>query len=406
MRERFAYLLLFTAGSGLALLKMLLAARSVGPAEFGLYALLLITAAILSYASSAGIFEAFLVRLNHSRTAAAERVVFRDSGLVVSFALSILTSTLAIGVLYVMDLNLSSAEMALVALYFVVNNLLNGLMVEVQAAQRPVEYSVCLVAKSALPAVLLVAGFGGRLEDILLFDVTAMAMIVVFLLWRLGVPSPARVSLHHVRLLVREGGPFTANAAALNIANNLDKWAVGFAVGAAQLGLYAFAGQLTTMGMAFASMVQIYMYPRIIAQVSSQSGNAGLGGRTLKLAVGSGFLCLIGIFVVMLAGYVFIPVLLPKYEAAIPLLPVLGFAAVVIGANHAEIVFRLTHRGRDYFLIQLGALLATGVVYAVLILRDAPLLHFALTFAFGRLGQVLVSYVCALALARRAAAIG
>lgn len=406
MRERFAYLLLFTAGSGLALLKMLLAARSVSPTEFGQYALLLIASAILSYLSSAGIFEAFLVRLNHSRTAAAERAVFRDSGLVVSFGLSVLTSALAICVLYVLDLNLSSMSMALVALYFVANNLLNGLMVEVQAAQRPVEYSACLVTKSALPVVLLAAGFGGRLEDILLFDVSAMALVVGFLLWRLGVPSPARVSLHHVRLLVREGGPFTANAAALNVANNLDKWAVGFAVGAAQLGLYAFAGQLITMGMAFASMAQIYMYPRIIAQVSSQSGNAVLGRRTLKLAAGSGILCLIGILVVVLTGYAFVPVLLPQYEAAIPLLPVLGFAAVIIGANHAEIVFRLTHHGRDYFLIQLGALLATGIVYAVLILCDAPLLHFALAFSVGRLGQALVGYAWALVLARRTAAIG
>ncbi|WP_300538239.1 oligosaccharide flippase family protein [Sphingosinicella sp.] len=406
MREKFVYLLLFTVGSGLALLKMLLAARSVSPAEFGLYTLLLITAAILSYASSVGIFEAFLVRLNPSRTAATERAILRDSGLVGSFALSILISALAIGILYVMKLSLSSAAMILVALYFVVNNLLNGLMMEVQAAQRPVEYSACLVVKSALPVVLLADGFGGRLEDILLFDVTAMVLIVIFLLWRSGGPSPVRVSLLHVRQLVREGGPFTANAAALNVANNLDKWAVGFALGPAQLGFYAFAGQLITMGMAFASMVQIYMYPRIIAQVSSHSEDAGLGRRTLKLAAISGFLCLFGIFLVILAGYVFIPALLPQYEAAIPLLPVLGFAAVVIGANHAEIVFRLTHRGRDYFLIQLGALLTTGVVYAVLILCDARLLHFALAFAFGRLGQALVGYVRALTLARRAAAIG
>jgi hypothetical protein len=148
-------------------------------------------------------------------------------------------------------------------------------------------------------------------------------------------------------------------------------------------------------------MVQIYMYPRIIAQTLPQAPSSYLMRRALSLAAVSGALCGSAILLAAAAGVALIPRWFPEYRAALPILPVVAVGAIAIGANHSEIVFRVVGRGREYFIIQLAALVATAIVFGVLVLVRAPLIYFAVCFTLGRVGLAVAGYAYASVLLRR-----
>ena len=267
MRNRLIYFFAYIAGSGLGLVKMLAVANQLAPSVFGAYSLAIIASALLSYINSFGVFDAFLIRLNSSQSGTPERTVYRDSGMLFSGGISLCLSTAAaIGYAYFADGGLGIPLILTVILFLFAQNAFNILMIEVQAGGQSQLYAWLLTAKSLIP--ICVIGFyrgGNSLEFFLLLDVATILVISLFCLKRSGVPRLRNFSRRHLSVLIREGAPFTGQNAVQNLAMNSDKWAVGIGMGAAHLGVYNLAAQLIVCGVAFASMIQVYFLPRVMA---------------------------------------------------------------------------------------------------------------------------------------------
>ncbi len=401
MRHKALYLILFVSGSALALIKVLLVARLAGPTDFGKYTLLLISAAILSYINSLGVFEAFLIRLNSARNSTADRMAFRDSGLVFSFVISVVTASAAIMVYRASGRTSDSGlVLALCLGLFVANNLFNGLMAQTHAVQRSVTYAVGIVVKSFVPSMLLLIFSPASLAPILALEIAGIAVVVVYLLYETGVPRRAHLSRRHLQQLIREGAPFTANSAMINVATNADKWAIGFALSANELGLYAFAAQAVSIGMAFVAMTQIYVYPRLVTRTADDSGLPGVLRYVGLISLASGITAAIAFsFLLWLAVHI-VPAMFPHFRPALDLLPPLAFAAVIIASNHSELFFRITSRGGTNLVIQIVTSSLMIGAYVMLAWLGAGLYDYALIFATGRAAQAIAAYTVAWYLAR------
>lgn len=399
MKEKLLYLALYGAATVAALAKLLVVAANLRPDSLGRYTLILVAAALLTYLSTLGVFEAYLVRLNRGSGTTQSRAIDRDSGMLFSSAIACaLAALLAVPatVFFQLPGSLSFAGACILVLHV----LSGGLLAQVQALQRPLEYAFCLLAKSLVPIALMLSGTpGDDLALILWCEVAGIGGISAFLLARTGLPRLRNWRTEHVRSLIRDGGPYTANAAVHNLASNADKWAVGAALGAGALGAYSFSAQVVTMALAFSAMIQTYAFPRFVSAFTLEGGLARLRARVIRLGLASAAIfagLVIGI--VMFASWG-VPRWYPDYAGALGLLPMFALAATFIAANHFEVVFRLTGNGPRYLAIQSGVLAVAIVLYAWGARADWSLPAFVGIFAASRGAQLLLSCVSAMRLA-------
>ncbi len=402
MPARIIYISIYIAGSAFGLLKMMAVASQLAPSNFGVYTLMAIAAGLLSYINSLGITDAFLTRLNPTCASMTDRKSDRDSGIMFSFTLSLLTTSTAIVVYTRVSDSHESFIILMVALALIVcQNLFNILMVEIQAGEQSITYAAMLTAKSVLPfLIILVAKPGNMLLFFLVLDLVVLIGLIFYALYKSGFPRLMNFKFSRVTSLIREGLAFTVQNAAQNISLNADKWAIGFSLGAAQLGIYAFAAQLITFGTAFAGMIQIYSLPRIVR--SHNQGNSSLVTLSTiwRLSIASLAASVLFFASISMIGTQLIPIYYSQYLDSIDLLPLLALVAIVISGNHIEIFFRARRIGNNYLAIQTITLVLLIASYAFLIHLGSSLGIYAMVLAAARLFQMGISFGVSVTIAR------
>lgn len=394
MNGRIFYFGLYIAGSGLALVKMLAVASELTPARFGLYSLAVIAAGLLGYINSLGVSDAFLVRLNPAQSATGSRRVARDSGLLFSFAMSIVMAMAATGAYLAIDGQLHGMAFAAILIAFLVSqNLFNVLMVEVQAEARSHAYAVLLAVKSLIPILVIVAWQpGDNLLFFLTLDVACLIGLALYCMAKTAFPSPANFSVPELRSLIRQGAPFTGQNAVQNLGMNADKWAIGIGLGSTQLGIYNLAAQLIVCGVAFAAMIQVYFLPQVMRTAIEREAPMMVLRRVVRISLASLLVSSLLFAACVALAYPVILWFYPDYRLSIDLLPIAAFAGVVISSNQTDLYFRARSLGAIYLATQIFALVTLLALYALLIATGGALWMYAAAFAGVRVLQAAVSF--------------
>lgn len=394
MNGRIFYFIVYIAGSGLGLVKMLAVASELTPAHFGLYSLTVIAAGLLGYVNSLGVSDAFLPRLNPAHATVAERRITRDSGLLFSTAMSIVMAAAATGAYLAIDGRFHGVAFAAALIVFLVSqNLFNVLMVEVQADGRSQTYATLLTVKSLIPILVIFAWQpGDNLLFFLVLDSICLIGLALYCMAKTAFPSFANFSVPELLSLIRQGASFTGQNAVQNLGMNADKWAIGIGLGSTQLGIYNLAAQLIVCGVAFSAMIQVYFLPQVMRSAIEHEAPIRVMRRVVRISLLS-----LLVSSILFAGCVVLayPVILwfyPDYRLSIELLPIAACAGVVISSNQTDLYFRARSLGVVYLSTQIFALVTLLALYALLIVTGGALWMYAATFAGVRVLQAAVSF--------------
>jgi O-antigen/teichoic acid export membrane protein len=392
--SRLLYFAVYIAGSGLGLVKMLAVARELAPGNFGLYALVAISAGLLGYGSSLGILDAFLVRLNPDRTSLEDRRSARDSGVLFSTFLSIMLAV-AVTAIYAStsDHQYGLFTLAIVVSVLVVQNTFNTLMIEIQAKGRSQTYATLLSIKSLVPIIVILSVLpGNNLLFFLVLDLVCLIGLALYCMFASGFPRPSNFSFAEVTSLIRQGAPFTGQNLVQNLCLNMDKWAIGIYLGSVSLGIYNLAAQLIVCGVAFSSMIQVYYLPRTISLFKDGGSSMDLYRSVLRLSAAALAVSSILFAACVAVSFPLIGYFYPDYLDAIKILPITAAAGVVISANQTDLYFRAKLLGGMYLRTQIIALVALLLLYSILVVTGGALWMYAAGFVGARVLQAAVAF--------------
>lgn len=374
---------------------MLVVAKELAPGSFGIYSLAIIAAGLLGYINSLGVFDGFLVQLNPAHGSSKERRFARDSGVLFSVGVSVVTSGLAAALYVAIGGDAQETSLFPVAVVFLVaQNLFNVLMIEVQAEGRSNKYALLLTSKSLVPIMVIVAFHpGDRLVFFLFLDAICLLGLCLYCFATTSFPMLRNFSWARVSSLMRQGRAFTGQNAVQNLGMNADKWAVGIGLGAAQFGVYSLAAQLIACGLAFASMVQVYFLPKLMSASIGGESPRELMLRVRRVSIYSLGVSSILFFCCLVVAKPIISIFYSDYGDAISVLPIFALSGVVISSNHADLYFRARQMGATYLAIQIFTLLALLMILLALVLAGGILWMYAAVFASVRIGQAFASYI-------------
>jgi O-antigen/teichoic acid export membrane protein len=385
--ERKIFTLLFSIAAGVSCLKAALYASLLSPSELGGYTICGLIVSLATYFASAGMLEGMVsvIPLMQGRGESTKAV--RESLLSTLIVTgSVVASILTISEQVLLANGVSFPGSPMLGAYFLVCFVFSGMLCDLQGQKRSVLYTVLLIARSALPTLLLAsAPFKVSASDSMLAEILVISVIIALVKLKVyrEFVLVSDLSLS-IKALSRVGVPFTIGSLVNNLSNNLDKWAVQFAFGNAQLGQYVFASNIVIVGNTVHNMFSLYSTPRILQRFSATRNESQLHNDVLRVTFYSA--CIIAIIVgfLVVTKSFWIAALFPQYLSAGGLIIWMGISALIVGVSFSDIIFRAYGLGKNMLRYQLAVVFILSVCLYCSTFLDCAITHYAIVAILAR----------------------
>ena len=389
MRQGVIFVTLYGLGSILGFTKFFLISSKIDPNILGLYVLILLSVAYLSYASSIGIFDSFLVCFS-GEGITKRGLELVNTGLSVSLILSCLVS-IFVGLVSLKLKIFAETNLNVISLitFAVIQIRLNALMCILQGTGKIISYALSLIVRNIFPILLLLlVKFGIGINNILIFEIITVSALILFLHFKLKIPIfviHSSTYIENLKYMIGLGAPFTITSVAQHIHTNIDKYFVAIFYNYTTMGIYAFVSQLVLGGTIFSGMVNVYFLPVLLREHTKKKNLTKLFFKILFLSIISFIVAILILLPVWLFGPDIIGVYFPKYVLAVEYLPLVLAVAAIIMSNQFELYFRVQKLGRLYIIIQSIGMLLTITILPLISYLYRDFSVFLLTLIFLRL---------------------
>ncbi len=258
--------------------------------------------------------------------------------------------------------------------YFFMNYLLIELMQILRAANRAADYARLSIATTLVTnalAVLFVVGLGWGALGIFAGVAAGGALMAPWTLSQVareGTPTPARVRRDTLRDILTYGAPLIPAGAASWALGLTDRFVIGLARGAAEVGLYATAYNLGEKVMQLVTLPLILTMVPVLVQTFEQHGQLTAERMQTQFTRYFGLITVPLLFGVIAVARDFLAVLTgAEYHEAYPVLAIVTAGALLVGLNQLAMtglsIRKATKRIMANTLIATGANLALNVAF-------------------------------------------
>jgi O-antigen/teichoic acid export membrane protein len=347
------------------------AAAILGPADFGIWTLLMVLLAY-SGALSLGIPNGlgrevpFLVGAGRSDDALA----IEDRAWTGALLTGVLAAAVAAGAGWIVVMGHDQAALLVVVTMAAALLQQPWLLVQIQLRSRmlfrPASLQLAAQGVVALGAGLLLLGLGlGGL-----WASQALVLLAGIALGLRALPGRphARLDLPGLRHLAAIGAPVMAAGLLFGLLTTIDRWFVAGAVGEAAVGHYGLAGLATSALLMIPAVVSPQTYPHLSFALGEGASGRSLADRAARAGLVSAALVAAAAVVVAGLAVVAIPTFLPQYEASIgPILVLLPGLVIYAGCTtHADLLNAMRAHWL-YLRIQALALVVDVILLVVLV---------------------------------------
>ena len=286
------YSVLMFGGMALSFGKWIVFSRVLLPTDFGVYSAVMSSVAVGAYLGAVGLNE-YLIQQgssSHGQGQMVEIYRLRDRSMGVGLLMTLLVLIPVCAVSYMMNWwGLAAADFGVLSVLLISTVVFGMVDASLRAAQRTLAFASMVFLRAVL---LLVAGYvlaqSGRVSGILLAELASAGTAIAVALWVWG-PSPRLKGLGLdvavFRALVQSGLSFLKLQLLRYISLMLDKWLVGWFLGALALGQYSFLLITFLAFTAFAGVYNAVIIPRLISEFSKKNDPKGLVKTTRTQAV-------------------------------------------------------------------------------------------------------------------------
>jgi len=389
----------FGLNGALGLVRLLLYAYLLGPAQFGLFSLSQLMVTIGAYLSTLGFVEALNrqvpVFLGERKEKRAN--YFISLGLGFAVTTSVILSVLFFTIVFYVPVLGKYEPIVLVGSLLIATVTFNVICSGVRGYSLTLEAGVLTLLKTVLAATMgILASRYWGVTGVVLAEASALLLVALYML---------RHYLPQVRPIIRQkrfyipilviGLPFLLSNIVLNLSQTIDSWYVQSGFPTEVYGQYAFAMIIFIAGQNFTSIIAQYVQPRVFTDFGKTKNHMELLAKLDKISI-------VVVLIFLVAWYPFsffleygLLAIYPEYTEVQPLalFIYIGTAAMgVLGINESYVLAR--KKGRSLIV---GYSLTLSIILSCCWLAKAnelPLVYFAYIFCSGRL--ICLAYVMVL----------
>lgn len=271
---------------------------------------------------------------------------------------------------------------------------------QLNVTQRYIEFGTMMFLKSFFVLIFTtILGYYYDFNGVVIGEIAGFMLVIVLLGFkRLFYRLETSNAFGHICLddsdamgqVNRIGYPLTGQAVLRSASSNLDKIAVGYALGVAALGLYNFSVIITVAGLLVVNMLSMYFSPKFCRQYAKKGNLTAALNLLHKFSLAC---VVVAVVVFPLFSSLLQPLLENYFEAyskAYVLIMWMYFGALLHIFTLYDLIFTASGRVGLYFKLNVLLTLVVLATYAVLVLTDAALIQFVKSYVFIRLGYSLV----------------
>ena len=291
--EHVLYAVLMFGGMALSFGKWIVFSKVLLPADFGVYSAVMSSVAVGAYVGAVGLNE-YLIQQgssSHGQGQMLEIYKLRDRSMGVGLLMTALVLVPVCTVSYMMNWwGLAVADFGVLCVLLATTVVFGMVDASLRAAQRTLAFASMVFLRAVL---LLVSGYvlaqWGPIFGILLAELASAGAAIAVALWVWG-PSPRLnglgLDVAVFKALANSGFAFLKLQMLRYVSLMLDKWLVGWFLGALALGQYSFLLITFLAFTAFAGVYNAVIIPRLISVFSKKCDPKGLVKTTRIQAVG------------------------------------------------------------------------------------------------------------------------
>lgn len=277
------YSILMFGGMALSFGKWIVFSKILLPADFGIYSAAISSVAVGAYVGAVGLNE-YLIQhgsSSHGQGHVSEIYRLRDDSMVVGLLVTALVLVPICAISYIMNWwGLGWANFGVLCALLISTVVFGMVDASLRAAQRTLAFAGMIFLRAML---LLLSGYvlaqRGHFSGILLAELASSCAAIAIALWVWG-PSPhirgLGLEMAIFKALVHNGFSFLKLQLLRYVSLMLDKWLVGYFLGALALGQYSFLLITFLSFTAFAGVYNAVIIPRLISAFSKKDDSKGL----------------------------------------------------------------------------------------------------------------------------------
>lgn len=375
------FFFLFGFSTAVGLFKVFLISATVPPSDFGLYLGVILAASLMSYGSSFGIFDAFLVVPRNGSKPMELRTQI-ESTLMFSSLLSLILLLIGLAFVAYNDDLISLGDLTIPVVVFIFLQIrVNGMMCIVQGDNRPILYAIIICFKNLLPVICIGALSLISLRSIIFTEIISCIIIIILLHIKLKLNLISLLNYRAVFKFIKLGIWFTTNSFLTNIYNNCDKYLVGYLFGSLMLGLYGFMAQIVTVSIVVNMIVSVFFLPKLVTIFSKNPDRKKIFKYVSLLTLSTLVIGTIVFSILIEVLPIFVAKYLPQYIMALDYLQIVALIGILVMTNQYELYFRVRSLGGIFFGIQLITILISLFAFVVLEYIDSDLQTFLYVLA-------------------------
>lgn len=401
--EHVLYAALMFGGMALSFGKWIVFSKVLLPADFGIYSAVMSSLVVGAYVGAVGLNE-YLIQQgsrSHGQGQMVDIYRLRDHSIGAGLLMTAMVLTPAISISFMMNWwGLGGANFAVICALLASTVVFGLVDASLRAAQRALEFAGMVFFRAGL---LLLVGYllaqKGSVSGILLAELTSSsaAIVIALCLWGPRVrPKGLMLNLELFKDLIGNGFSFLKLQLLRYLSLMLDKWLVGWFLGALALGQYSFLLITFLAFTAFAGVYNAVIIPRLISAFG-KNNDSELLVRTTRMQCFSflmGSVVLAPFYLWVLNDVIyrfFSEYVIPHYLISLAL--IFAGSAFHVATQFFDSLFYALHKQADLTVLAGFSLLIFGVSYlAVGTLTQPSVLWFSLAFFVSKLSWFLMTF--------------